>query len=120
MDQPILFYTEVARCASCKVWYTRYPIFAGLGDKGDQCHKCGCTSFSISPGRPIGPKSQHWEWVLNMWNEITEFCFRGNETDSMYEQWLLASVALPSNFACKTTQRESTPARNAHVRQLKQ
>jgi len=54
------FKTEVYRCFRCRGWYARAPVGA-LGADHSQCERCGCTSFSIDPGRPIGRKSKWWD-----------------------------------------------------------
>lgn len=51
--------STVYRCSNCKTWIIRYPDFMGEPfDKGWQCEKCGCTSVSLSKGRPFGRKSK--------------------------------------------------------------
>jgi rRNA maturation endonuclease Nob1 len=59
MKYVVKVYSYVYKCASCNTFYSRLPVWDGL-DKGDQCDKCGCTSFSVTQGRPYGPKSRQW------------------------------------------------------------
>ena len=92
MLQPILFFTKVYRCSRCRTWYGRTPTFLGDLDKGDYCERCGCTSFSVSNGRPIGKKSKDWDWVLEAWKANVEPFLK---TDSEEERdWLLSTVIL--------------------------
>jgi len=63
--------STVITCAACGAWYTRIPAFMGDAlDKGDQCERCGATSFRYREGRPLGPKSQHWNAVLADWSWV--------------------------------------------------
>ena len=62
--------STVETCASCGKWIQRYPSFMGDDDGYFQCEKCGNTSTRSRAGRPYGPKSKHWEWVLRQFNEL--------------------------------------------------
>lgn len=62
--------STVYRCANCKAWIIRQPDFMGEPfDKGWQCEKCGCTSVSMSKGRPFGKKSKEISWLEKRLNE---------------------------------------------------
>lgn len=63
MPQLLSVKSEVLICASCHAWYSRFPIFLDGDSKGDQCDKCGCTSFIVREGRSYGPKSKQWKWI---------------------------------------------------------
>lgn len=76
------FKTTVVRCAHCKTWYTRYPSFSGgILDMGDECEKCGCTSFFEVPGRVVGVKSKYFkfwheelsDYVKNLWEVLGDY-----------------------------------------------
>ena len=56
--------TIVFTCGHCKAWYCRIPAWDDLG-KGDQCERCGATCFASRSGRPVGPRSRHWPWMLD-------------------------------------------------------
>jgi ribosomal protein S27AE len=62
--------STVETCASCGKWVQRYPSFMGDDDGYWQCEKCGCTSIRSRAGRPYGPKSRRWEWVVEQFNEL--------------------------------------------------
>lgn len=49
---------------------TGAPRVAGLGGMGEQCERCGCSSFVGTPGRPFGVASKSWDWALALVNEI--------------------------------------------------
>lgn len=102
MTKPVLFYTTVFRCANCHAWYCRLPNYMDELDKGDCCEKCGCTSMSLSKGRPIGEKSKDWDWILENWEgEMSGYKnLPEDERNDGYYEILLASVAFPSNTAC--------------------
>ena len=84
----LLARSVVVTCASCKAWYMRYPAFMGDDlDKGDQCLRCGVTSFTMREGRPYGPKSKDWDWILSMWAELYSVLM-----DDIYLKELLDTV----------------------------
>lgn len=67
--------TTVFRCGRGH-WYCRLPNYADL-DKGDQCEKCGVTSFYRRPGRTIGRKSKQWPHLIKELDEMVKldvFC----------------------------------------------
>ena len=75
----------VFRCGQCRAWYVRMPIYCGL-DKGDQCDKCGCTSFHGTAGRAYGLRSRRWPMIMSDWAKFwrldcLEFLRYGDETD---------------------------------------
>jgi len=86
---PTLFRSWVIRCGRCKAWWYRLPQFMGdgSGDKGDYCEKCGCTSVTITEGRPFGPRSKRWPMYLKEWRgymqSIPEFMEEMRDTWSM-------------------------------------
>lgn len=57
--------SKVITCFSCKAWLGRVPTYCGDGDKGDYCHRCGCTSVNIRDGRPFGPRSRDWSLAID-------------------------------------------------------
>jgi len=68
---PTLLLAEsyVYTCASCGTWAFRVPKF--LDDDGYwQCDKCGSSTLKMREGRPYGPKSRHWEWIENQFDQI--------------------------------------------------
>jgi hypothetical protein len=75
-DQPVIPRIILARstvvvCAHCRAWYGRLPAFMGdCLDKGDYCERCGCTSFTVRPGRPYGPRSRDWGDIVERWKEL--------------------------------------------------
>lgn len=71
----LLAKSYVFTCYSCGAWQYRSPQIFGDGSdgKGDQCHKCGCTSFNIREGRPYGTKSKEWEWITKEFDSCWRF-----------------------------------------------
>lgn len=65
--------SNVMTCASCGTWYERYPAFMDGDSKGDQCDRCGCTSFKVREGRPYGPKSKDWKWILEAFEKTWKY-----------------------------------------------
>ena len=65
-----LIHSQVWRCARCKTWFIRSPVVVGLSGMGEQCDRCGCSSFVGTPGRPFGPTSKSWDWALILINDI--------------------------------------------------
>ena len=60
-----LIRSVVYRCGRCRTWYLRYPLFLCELDKGDECEKCGCSSFSEEEGRPYGSHSSSWTYFMS-------------------------------------------------------
>jgi DNA-directed RNA polymerase subunit RPC12/RpoP len=66
--------STVYRCERCKTWYTRFPDFMGEPfDKGDECERCGNTSFISSKGRPFGIKSEGLKYIQEQWDDDEDF-----------------------------------------------
>lgn len=61
--------STVVLCSNCKAWITRYPTFLGYDDM-DHCERCGCTSVIMREGRPYGPKSGLWDWIVAEFREV--------------------------------------------------
>lgn len=68
--------STVVRCASCGMWITRFPSFFGAFEGFFHCEKCGRTGIVEKEGRPYGPKSQQWDWIVDEFNHL----FFGLET----------------------------------------
>lgn len=67
--QPLLFEAITVTCAWCGRSVDRYPAFLG-DDYFFECEHCGSQTVNIkNPGRPIGPKSQHWQIALESFKE---------------------------------------------------
>ena len=56
-------------CCSCRQHYITLPIMQGL-DKGDECSRCGNTSFTNKRGRVIGKKSKQFDYWLDLYNSV--------------------------------------------------
>ena len=82
-----VFSTRI-RCSSCHAWYVRIPKWADL-DKGDQCSKCGSTSFRHEDGRPFGPRSRYWKRLEHTFREFCKYdcfaCYDAEEIAYMLE-----------------------------------
>lgn len=77
-----LINSMVYRCYSCGTWYVRVPAFDLDCGKGDECLRCGCTSFKNTPGRPYGPKSKEWDNLIKEIKELVEMHYDfGDERD---------------------------------------
>ena len=70
--------SQVWICAACHMWLGRMPVYAGEGDKGDCCERCGNTSMIIRDGRPFGPRSSQWEWLIEEVREFLELFEEGS------------------------------------------
>jgi len=86
--------SEVLECASCHAWYARYPTFLGGDSKGDQCDKCGCTSFTVRSGRPYGPKSQQWVWI----SEEFAKCWKYFDPETAEDVVTVPSLEFPPEY----------------------
>lgn len=73
-------------CHGCKRGFS-VPLNEG-GDGIGECEHCGCTSYTISDGRPWGPRHRFWnDWVRSQYRldeedrvtRETMFCFSGME-----------------------------------------
>lgn len=43
----------------CGARLSLHPVSAG--------DRCGCTSFTVKPGRPYGPRSRKWKLAMEDW-----------------------------------------------------
>ena len=62
---PILIKTITFVCDSCRRT-VRVPAWQGEDGLGE-CEHCGCTSSTMHDGRPFGPRSQAWEYLIEEW-----------------------------------------------------
>lgn len=69
MKLPKTIPSVVYRCTRCKRWAIRMPDTFDWNDKDCSCDGCGCTSFTVKPGRPYGPRSRKWKLAMEDWKE---------------------------------------------------
>jgi hypothetical protein len=83
--------THVIRCAQCKRWICRLPQWynADVGHR-HYCQYCLCTSIIISDGRPVGPRSRHWQSLVDEFNELLPI-WTDNEMEA---EWFLSTVEM--------------------------
>lgn len=67
--QPTAIRTYVVRCHNCGAWICRVPMWNGLEGIGE-CDRCGGTFVQFSEGRPFGPRSKHFPYLLHEWEEF--------------------------------------------------
>jgi len=67
--------SRVYTCGGCGAWYCRIPTTSDL-DKGDQCPKCGSSYFKTRDGRPFGPRSKQWPYLIEEFADMVRLdCF---------------------------------------------
>ncbi len=62
--------STVEVCASCGSRFDRYPTFMGSDDGFWRCENCGGSLIKAHKGRPYGPQSKDWEWILDQFNKL--------------------------------------------------
>ncbi len=73
-------------CASCGAWLGRYPAFLGtLGDKGDQCYRCGSSYCKTRRGRPFSNRSDRWIEISRQFRENYESIVSFFDPDELKE-----------------------------------
>ena len=58
-------------CYGCHQHYCTLPIMSGL-DKGDECPRCGSTSFNTFSGRVVGKKHKRFSYWLELYNSVKD------------------------------------------------
>jgi len=81
--------THVIRCASCNKWLFRLPQWCEDDFGKDHQCKCGCTSISITEGRPFGPRSKYWSLLTAEFEDMLQWWGTGDDLT-----WLLSTVVV--------------------------
>jgi hypothetical protein len=61
----------------------------------DHCERCGCTSVIMREGRPYGPKSGLWDWIVAEFREVFSPSTRGSSSPLSVIRQLSRSIGKP-------------------------